>query len=95
MSKTPQRLARRTDPITSVTAAERAELFSGKQRVRIIAALKMYGPSTAGELQAYTGLSVVQVDRRLPECREAKQARVVEQYGEDLMRNGYRVWEAI
>lgn len=95
MTQAPQRRARRTDPITSHQAAERAALFTGKQHQRIIGALKLYGQSTAGELQAYTGLTVVQVDRRLPELREAKQARVVQRHGGDLMRNGYRVWEAV
>lgn len=88
-------LVRASDPITSIEAAERSALFSGKQRIRIMAALRLFGPSTAGELQAYTGLTVVQLDRRLPECREAGQARVVQVNGADLMRNGYRVWEAL
>lgn len=88
-------MVRAADPLTSVEAAERAALFAGKQRVRIMGALKIFGQSTAGELQSYTGLTVVQLDRRLPELREAGLARVAQRNGEDLMRNGYRVWEAV
>lgn len=41
-------------------AAERSTAFSGVHCARILAALKLYGPSTAAELQNYTGLTVVQ-----------------------------------
>lgn len=90
-----QRLVRASDPFTSIQAAERSVAFSGGHCARILGALKLYGPSTAQELQSYTGLTVVQVDRRLPDLREAGQAKVVQINGDDLTRKGYRVWEAV
>lgn len=90
-----QHLVRASDPLTSVMAAERSTAFSGGHCARILAALKLYGPSTAAELQNYTGLTVVQADRRLPDLAKAGQARVVQSNGADLTRKGYRVWEAV
>ncbi|UCV00272.1 winged helix DNA-binding domain-containing protein [Acidovorax radicis] len=90
-----QHLVRASDPLSSVMAAERSAAFSGAHCARILAALKLYGPSTAAELQAYTGLTIVQSDRRLPDLSKAGQARVVQDNGNDLIRKGYRVWEAV
>lgn len=90
-----QHLVRASDPMTSVLAAERATAFAGGHCARILAALNLYGPSTAAELQSYTGLTVVQADRRLPDLAKAGRARVVQSNGDDLTRNGYRVWEAV
>lgn len=85
-------LVRAHDPLSSVLAAERAPLFAGKHCDRILAALRGR-PSTAHEIQAATGLTVVQIDRRLPDLAKAGKARVVQCGGEDLMRGGARVWE--
>ena len=87
-----QHLVRASDPITSVMAAEACAAFSGPHCDRILAALQQ-APATAHELQARTGLTVVQIDRRLPELRRAGKARVSQHMGEDLVRNGARVWE--
>lgn len=89
------RLVRASDPFTSIQAAERSVAFSGGHCARILGALKLYGPSTAYELQNYTGLTVVQIDRLLPDLRECKQAQVVLRNGDDMTRKGYRVWEAV
>lgn len=90
----PNPLVRAHDPISSVLAAERAPLFAGKHCDRILAALRGQ-PSTAHEIEQATGLTVVQVDRRLPELLRYGKARVVQVGGEDLMRGGARVWEAV
>lgn len=87
-------LVRASDPITSVNAAERAAGFSGAHCDRILTALTQ-SPATAHELQALTGLTVVQVDRRLPELQRAGKARVAQANGQDVVRGGYRVWEAV
>lgn len=86
--------ARASDPITSVIAGERAALFAGNHYGRILAALAEEKALTAGELEQITGLTVVQIDRRLPELQRQGLTRVVQFEGEDLLRNGYRVWEA-
>lgn len=87
-------LVRAHDPITSVAAAEAASAFSGFHCDRILAALKQ-GPGTAQELMDRTGLTVVQIDRRLPELFRNGKASVVQVDGEDLIQDGYRVWEAV
>lgn len=87
--------ARASDPITSVIAGERAALFAGNHYVRILAALGEEKSLTAAELEQITGLTVVQIDRRLPELQRQGLTRVVQFEGSDLMRNGYRVWEAV
>ncbi len=93
---TVQGLVRATDPATSVQAAEGAQLFRASHCERIVAALDVHGPSTAHELSARTRLTVVQIDRRLPEIARAKRARVQSQKdGRDVTRNGFRVWESI
>lgn len=88
-------LVRAHDPLSSVLAAEHTPQFAGGHCARILAALTSRGPSTAHELQAATGLTVVQIDRRLPDLQKAGKARVVHRGGIDLMRGGARVWEAV
>ena len=90
-----QHLVRARDPITSVMAAEAAIKFAGNHCDRILAALKSVGQATPHELEPLTGLSVVQIDRRFHEIQKAGKARVVQRGGEDLMRGGARVWEAV
>lgn len=51
--------------------------------------------ATASEIAAITGLTVVQIDRRLPDLQRANRAQVVQFEGADLIRNGYRVWRAV
>ena len=85
-------LVRAHDPITSINAAEQSVAFSGPHCDRILAALKQ-GAATPHELQQTTGLTVVQLDRRLPELLRNGKARVVKVAGEDLIRGNARVWE--
>lgn len=90
-----QHLVRASDPLSSVLAAERVPNFANGHYALILAALAKGGQVTPHEMQATTGLTVVQIDRRLPElCRFGK-ARVVQVNGEDLMRGGARVWELV
>ena len=80
--------ARRTDPQTSHDAAKRAERFATTHAGRILAALKAHGPSTPAKLSDHTGLTVVQIDRRLPEIQAQGLAWPT---GEIL--GGYRIWK--
>jgi predicted ArsR family transcriptional regulator len=73
-------LARKSDPGQSAAAGERAVAFSGSHRELILAALKKHGPMTAHELERYTGLNYVQIDRRMHELRAANEARAYVQY---------------
>jgi len=86
--------ARRTDPVTSHQAARRAATFAASHAGRILEALAE-GPRTAAGLAAMTGLSVVQVDRRLPELERAGKARPVMNGAHVYVVGGYRVWELV
>ena len=83
---------RAQDPVTSVAAAERSLKFSATHKGRILAALKDAGTATAHEIGLATGLSVEQVDRRLPELARDDLAEVLQIGGSDATRNGFRVW---
>ena len=88
-------LARTTDPITSHMAASRVKHFAGTHNDQIINALQQQGQATPEEISCLTGLSIVQIDRRLPELQRSNRARVVTANGVDIIRNGYRVWEKV
>lgn len=80
------------DPITSVEAAEESLKFSKTQAGRILGALRALGTAGADQLAEATGMTVVQVDRRLPDLKRAQLAHVLQLNGEDVRRDGYRVW---
>jgi predicted transcriptional regulator len=87
--------ARRSDPATSHAAARNADKFAASHAGRILEALKE-GPRTAHGLAAMTGLTVVQVDRRLPEMARAGLCAVMQDgTGADVVVGGFRVWERI
>ena len=90
-----QHLVRASDPLSSVMAAEAAIKFAGNHCDRILADLRKRGQATPHEMQCTTGLTVVQIDRRLPELLKAGRVRVVQRGGADLIRGGARVWEAV
>ena len=84
---------RASDPVSSMQAAERSTRFSETHKGRILAAMERLGGSaTAHEISISTGLSVVQIDRRLPELERDNLAEVVALNGEDVMRGGFRLW---
>lgn len=78
--------ARRTDPSTSHDAADRADRSAKTQAGRILEVFQSC-PSmtwTAHELAHATGLTVVQIDRRLPELEQ------IERTGR--VCDGFTVW---
>lgn len=78
-----------------IARARQAKTFASSHAGRILAALKAHGRMTPHELHI-TGLTVVQVDRRLPDLKAAGLARVVTlDDGHPMTRNGARVWEAV
>lgn len=93
-------LARNSDPIQSHDAADRARQFAPTHRDRILAALKKHGPRTAHELEQITGLSVVQIDRRMHELCKCSEARPhIDRLGLPVKRGTpsgglAQVWEA-
>jgi len=77
--------ARRRDPATSHEAAKRAERFAQSHAGRILAVFQEFGsPWTAHELSKVTGLTVVQIDRRLPELPQIERA--------GFALDGYTAW---
>jgi predicted ArsR family transcriptional regulator len=90
------RSARKSDPQTSHEAARNAERFAASHAGRILAALKLHGPRSAHELSQLVGLSVVQIDRRLPDLKAAGLAEVAKlDDGADRTLGGFRVWRAM
>lgn len=87
--------ARNTDPATSHAAADRSKAFAGTHADRILAALKKVGTGTPASISGQTGLTVVQIDRRLHEMQAKGLIRVVKMFGHDLVIGGYRCWEPV
>lgn len=87
--------ARKHDPATSKAAAFRSLAFSGSHAERVLSALKSHGPRTAHEIGLMIGLTVVQIDRRLPELEKQGRAKLARyDDGKVKERGGCRVWEA-
>lgn len=86
--------ARHSDPITSHEAAENCVVFAGKHKDKILRCLKHFGPLSPAEIADYTGLTTVQIDRRMIELQRSKQAETTGEYR--LSRAGCRerVWKA-
>ena len=82
--------ARRTDPETSHKAAARASQFATSHAGRILLALQQHGPRSARGLRRSTRLTVVQIDRRLPEL---KRLGLAEPTG--AVEAGCRVWRVV
>lgn len=87
--------ARRSDPATSHAAARNAERFADTHKGRILEALKE-GPRTAAGIAAMTGLTVVQVDRRLCELERAERIEyLATDDGLSVSVGGFRVLRAV
>lgn len=92
--------ARKTDPATSHAAAEASFDFSDSHAdhieatLRQLTALSCLG-ATAHEIEAASGLTVVQIDRRLTELGKKGKAFVVQYNGADLERGRARAWDVI
>lgn len=70
--------ARRRDPATSHAAAKKAQRFAQSHAGRILAVFQSSSSCswTAHELATQTGLTVVQIDRRLPELPQIERTGV-------------------
>ena len=87
--------ARRTDPESSHIAAANASQFAGTHAQRILAALDSITTGTAHEIAIESGLTVVQVDRRLCELERVGHVYVLTMAGKPLIRDGFRVWARV
>jgi hypothetical protein len=88
--------ARRTDPQTSHDAAKRSEKFADSHAGRILAALKLHGAMSPAQMFSFTGLSVVQIDRRRKEMITAGYVRLKRlDDGAVAKHDGFEIWEAV
>ena len=81
-------LARNSDPSTSHAAGRAARAWSMTHRDQILGVL--WRPMIASEIAKFTGLTVVQIDRRMPELEQASEARLT-----GFERDGMREWEKV
>ena len=85
-------LSRNSDPLTSHRAADRAKRFVPDHKSAILGVL--WRPMIAPEIGKFTGLSVVQVDRRMPELQAAGLVRLT---GREREHDGssFREWAKV
>jgi CRP-like cAMP-binding protein len=83
-------LARRTDPQTSIDAGRNADKFAASHAGRILAVLQLHGDLSPKQISDYTGLTVVQIDRRRHEMKRDGLITVL-----DEIRHGCQVWRAL
>ena len=88
-----QPLARRTDPLSSYLAADRAKEFAGSHKEKIMQAMSELVQGTASDISKKTRLSIEQVDRRAHELIKAEMLGVAQCGGIDFIRDGFRVIE--
>lgn len=82
------RLARKDDPQTSKAAATRAARFKESHADVILGVL--WRPMVPPEISKFTGLSIVQIDRRRKELLELGEIRLT---GRE--REGFAEWERV
>jgi len=82
--------ARATDPATSHMAADRSAQFALTHVARILCVLRYEGAGTAEHISRFTGLSIVQIDRRLHEMQAKGLIRTT-----GAVHNGFRAWEVV
>jgi hypothetical protein len=82
--------ARSDDPITSIIAGRNADKFAASHAGRIHAVLILHGDLSPKQISDYTGLSVVQIDRRRHEMKRDGLITVLNE-----IRHGCQVWRAL
>lgn len=88
--------SRNTDPATSKQAGKNAARFADSHAGRILAALKLHGPMSPKQMFDFTGLSVVQCDRRRKEMIELGLVRIkTMDDGAPFTHEGCEVWESV
>jgi DNA-binding MarR family transcriptional regulator len=91
------RLARKTDPQSSHDAAQESAKFRKTQAQRIIMYVMGTGAIStwsASDIADATGLTIVQVCRRLPELAAQGLIERVQENGADVIIDGFTVWRA-
>lgn len=86
--------ARNNDPWTSHEAAARRHDFAGGHCEIILECLQRFGPLNKDQIAMHTGLSSVQVDRRLPDLKKRGQAYPTGEVRPSHSGRAERVWSA-
>lgn len=86
--------ARSTDPATSHAAADAVRQFGAGQCRTVLLSLLETGPGTIDEIALRTGLTPVQVARRLPDLQLGRRARPTDRTRPGAGGRAQRVWEA-
>ena len=86
---------RRRDPDTSFDAAKSMRQAASVHCALILNALKTMGPASASQLAARTGLTQVQIARRLPDLEKDGKARPTDQTRKTASGRQERVWCAL
>lgn len=88
--------ARRSDLESSKQAAKNSANFADSHKGRILAALRLHGAMSPAQMFDHTGLTVVQIDRRGVELRNAGLVRFKRlDDGAIAVHAGCCVWEAV
>lgn len=92
--------ARNTDPATSHEAAAESHAFDESHKTRIMAAIRELASlrpigATAHDIATLSGLTVVQIDRRLTELERAGRIKCLKENGKELEREGFRIWHEV
>lgn len=90
----PETHARTTDPWTSHAAAAARHTFATGHAAKVLACLQLFGPQTKDEIAGKTGLTSVQVDRRLPDLKTKGLAHPTGETRQSLSGRPERVWAA-
>ena len=83
---------RAADPDTSYNAAVSMRSAASVHCSLILNALKTMGPASASQLAARTGLTQVQIARRLPDLEREGKAKPTEQIRKTASGRTERVW---
>lgn len=88
-----ERRARRSDPLTSHKAAAKADRFASSHAGRILAVFETWRSQhmPAYAIAEFSGLTVVQVCRRLPEMTELEVVK--DAAGNEVEMRGFRLWK--
>lgn len=90
-----RKLARRTDPATSHSAAARVREFRARHADIILEALRQFGPMTVDEIAKRTRLQSQQINKRTPELARAGLARADAGVRGSASGRPERIWRAL
>jgi len=95
MSFDSERLARKSDPVTSHMAAERVAEFGKGHCAIILQCLLKHGAMTVDEIAKHTNLQSQQINKRMPDLKRAGKATPTNSMRMSASGRNERVWMAL